>query len=721
MIQFKGFKPNAMQKIAGQLGYQGDMNGFNDYLSSNPDKQEAMNMYTNKAVQMARGGMVKRYAKGGDVTDLPPPNTGNPFDSPIGLPALGYEPGYSMQGKWLGSGPDPKLAGPVMTNSQVLPKDGYTTVGAGSDPANIQPIPSPASSTASASAGVKQLTQATVPQLTIPTAENANIKQQAVQRMLTPGLAQGQTVIPVGTQATAEQLVDPSSGQIGAMQGARTALANTTVAQVPTAKTATQAGAVTSNQAVDSALQATQAAQGSIDPRDTVNAAQATKNSVEDLSAAQGNATLLENPVTREIQNGELIDGVANAAKAAAFTEQIQAAQATPTDKATVQGQLEGLMQQFEGGATPAWAAGAMRNATAILAARGLGASSMAGQAVIQAAMESAMPIAQADAATLASFEAQNLSNRQQTSMLAAQQRATFMGMEFDQAFQARVQNASKISDVANMNFTAEQQIALENSRAANTMNLANLSNSQAMTMANASALANMDQANLSNRQQAAVQNAQSFLQMDMTNLTNQQQTELFKSQSRVQSLFTDQSAINAASQFNASSQNQTDQFFSSLQQQVSQFNAGQQNAQSQFNSGQANAQEQFNANLANQRDQFNAQNRLVIDQNNAVWRREIATADTSAVNRANELNANALLDISNSAYNNLWQLQSDTMEWAWTSSDNEAQRQTSIAVAKIAADAGLASQKYESDSASSSAFGTGIVSLLTGGIKLFG
>jgi hypothetical protein len=179
---------------------------------------------------------------------------------------------------------------------------------------------------------------------------------------------------------------------------------------------------------LDSALQATQAAQGSIDPRDTVTAAQATKNSVEDLSAAQGNATLLENPVTREIQNGELIDGVANAQKAAAFTEQIQAAQATPTDKATVAGQLEGLMTQFEGGATPAWAAGAMRNATATLAARGLGASSMAGQAIIQAAMESAMPIAQADAQTIAGFEAQNLSNRQQSAMLAAQQRALLWG-----------------------------------------------------------------------------------------------------------------------------------------------------------------------------------------------------------------------------------------------------------------------------------------------------
>ena len=54
--------------------------------------------------------------------------------------------------------------------------------------------------------------------------------------------------------------------------------------------------------------------------------------------------------------------------------------------------------------------------------------------------------------------------------MLAAQQRATFMGQEFDQAFQARVQNAARIGDIANMNFNAEQQIALENARAANTM-----------------------------------------------------------------------------------------------------------------------------------------------------------------------------------------------------------------------------------------------------------
>ena len=126
----------------------------------------------------------------------------------------------------------------------------------------------------------------------------------------------------------------------------------------------------------------------------------------------------MENPVQREIQDGELIEGVANAEKASQFTEQIQAATATPSSKATVKGQLDELQADFEGGKTPVWAAGAMRNVMARMASRGMGASSMAGQAMVQAAMESALPIAQADAQTQASFEAQNLTNRQSRAML---------------------------------------------------------------------------------------------------------------------------------------------------------------------------------------------------------------------------------------------------------------------------------------------------------------
>jgi hypothetical protein len=148
--------------------------------------------------------------------------------------------------------------------------------------------------------------------------------------------------------------------------------------------------------------------------------------------------------------------------------------------------------------------------------------------------------------------------------------------------------------------------------------------------------------------------------------------------------MFTDQAAINASAQFNATSQNQVDQFFSQLQSQVGQFNASQANAQSQYNAGQVNTIERFNAELNNQREQFNAQNRLVIDQANAQWRRQIATADTVAINRANELNATALLGLSNTAYNNLWQHYGDVMEWAWTSSENNAERVLQMAMAEL-------------------------------------
>jgi hypothetical protein len=253
-----------------------------------------------------------------------------------------------------------------------------------------------------------------------------------------------------------------------------------------------------------------------------------------------------------------------------------EAATGAPSSAGTVQGQLTNLMEDFEGDATPAWAAGAMRAATAALASRGLGASSMAGQAIIQATMESALPIAMQDAQTNAGFEMQNLSNRQATAMFGAQQRAQFLGMDFDQKFQAKVANASRIADVANMNFTAEQQIALENARMAQTVDITNLNAKNAKIMADAASLSQMDMANLNNRQQAAVQNAQAFLQMDMANLDNEQQTSIMKAQSMVSALLSDTAAANAAKQFNATSENQTNQFYASLTSNIAQFNVDQ-------------------------------------------------------------------------------------------------------------------------------------------------
>jgi hypothetical protein len=421
---------------------------------------------------------------------------------------------------------------------------------------------------------------------------------------------------------------------------------------------------------------------------------------IRDVQAAQGTGQQIVSPSKRALQQGELVSGAANAEQSAQFLEGIEAATGAPSSAATVQGQLTSLMSQFEGDTPPAWAAGAMRQATSIMAQRGLAASSMAGQAIVQAAMESSLPIAMQDAQTVASFEAQNLSNRQQRAMLAAQQRATFLGMEFDQQFQARVQNASKISDIANINFSAEQQIALENAQLAQTVDLTNLSNRQATTMAQASAIAQADMANLSNRQQAAVQNAQSFLQMDFRNLDISQQNDMFKTQSVVQGLFTDAASENASRQFNATSENQTNQFFASLKAQVGQFNATQSNSMEQYNVGQTNALEQFKQQVKNQRDQFNAQNALVIAQANAQWRQQLATVNNASLNDANRQNALQANGLTQKGLDEIWQKERDLMAYAFATAESAAERRNKLLLQELDAEG-------KSDSAFSSALGT--------------
>jgi hypothetical protein len=543
------------------------------------------------------------------------------------------------------------------------------------------------------------------------------IEDVTTERVTDPTLPEGARVDPTMIKQEAGQFIEAGSGQVSGEFGvSEVAQAETYLAQnVEQPDTAKYEADVVSDDVIAQTEALNAAQTNEDDPRAKVTAAMATASMVGDLNAAQGTATLMENEVQREIQDGELVSGAAaDATKAAKFTEQIDAATATPSEKATVQGQLVGLMEQFEGTTPPPWAAGAVRLANQQMAARGLSASSMAGQAIIQAAMESALPIAQADAATQAQFEAQNLSNRQQKQMLAAEQRAKFLGQEFDQEFQTRVLNASKISDIANMNFTADQQVQLENARAVQTMNLENLSNRQAMVLAEASALANLDMGNLNNRQQTAVQNAQNFLQMDLANLSNQQQTAIFKTQQNIQAMLTDQAARNAAMQFNAQSENQANQFYDNLNSSINMFNSEQRNAQERFNAGQVNAAEQFNAEMKNQREQFNATNQLVVDQSNATWRREIATADTAAINRANEINAINTLDISNTAYNNLWQLYGDQMEWAINSYESEADRVSAHTLEILRQDGNEKAAKYAADAKASSAIGGAVVSLLT-------
>ena len=211
---------------------------------------------------------------------------------------------------------------------------------------------------------------------------------------------------------------------------------------------------------------------------------------------------------------------------------------------------------------------------------------------------------------------------------------------------------------------------------------------------------------NLSNRQQAATINAQNFFQMDMSNLNNRQQTELANTQIRQQYLLSDQAAVNASRQFNATNQQQTDQFFANLNTSIQDSNAKRNDAMNQLNISEQNkvnalnaknqvavneanaarqaALNQFNASLKDTRDKFNVENQRVIDQSNVEWRRAINTANTAAINAANQTNAANKLDISNYAMNALWQQWRDEASWANTGVENDKNRAHNMAIAAL-------------------------------------
>ena len=270
---------------------------------------------------------------------------------------------------------------------------------------------------------------------------------------------------------------------------------------------------------------------------------------------------------------------------------QVTAAQALPSADATVQGQLAKLMQQFEGGETPAWAAGALRNANAIMAQRGLGSSSIAGAAVTQAAMESAIGIAAQDAATFSQFEMQNLNNRQQARLVNAQ---AFLQMD-----------------------------------------LANLSNEQQMTMFKSQSII---QSLFTD--QAAENASRQF------NASSQGQTDQFFANLKTQVSQFNASQTNAMEQFKAGQTDSVNMFNRQMNDATEQFNAQNRLVIDQSNAEWRRAVTTANnatQNEANRTDAMNASNMTLSAYNNLMQRERdfysfAFTAGENALNRANEL-----------------------------------------------------------------------------------
>ena len=150
------------------------------------------------------------------------------------------------------------------------------------------------------------------------------------------------------------------------------------------------------------------------------------------------------------------------AAQQTGLTQAAQAATGTITSDATVKGQLSSLQTEVQtalasGNPLPVWARGAAKAAEAAMANRGLSASSMAAEALAEGIMQSAIPIAAADAATYKQMIFQNLSNNQQANITNAQ---SYLKMDM-----ANLSNRQQ-ANLANLN--TRQSFLLSDQAAAN-------------------------------------------------------------------------------------------------------------------------------------------------------------------------------------------------------------------------------------------------------------
>ena len=173
--------------------------------------------------------------------------------------------------------------------------------------------------------------------------------------------------------------------------------------------------------------------------------------------------------VTTEITPEMLVkaaQGKMSPEEAQAYVDALKAGQATVTKEMTIQGQLENLSAQAKDGQIPSYATAAARSAMSAMAARGLGASTMASGAIFNAILESQLPIAQADANTFAQYGLANATNAQQATLAKAAALSSLNLANLNNRQQAAVENSKRFLQVDLANLETKQQTAVFNAKA---------------------------------------------------------------------------------------------------------------------------------------------------------------------------------------------------------------------------------------------------------------
>ena len=239
------------------------------------------------------------------------------------------------------------------------------------------------------------------------------------------------------------------------------------------------------------------------------------------------------------------------------------------------------------------------------------------------------------------------------------------------------------------------------------TVTLENLSNKQEATINTANIISKMEFENLDAREVAALNNSKNFMAMDLANLDNEQKSNIINNQNRVQSILEDQKVVNAQRLFTADSQNDFIKFYDQLNSNIDMFNTEQVNGMEQFNVSELNSIYQFNAQLENGREQFYKDMQYNIDLSNTKWRQSIALQENEQLFEANARDVQNKFNLSNEQLNRIWDRQDSLMDWAWKSSENEKDRESKMALAKMELEWQKYSAKKQSQGSTFAALGT--------------
>ena len=226
---------------------------------------------------------------------------------------------------------------------------------------------------------------------------------------------------------------------------------------------------------------------------------EARKAAAADMMAVVGNippevtAAIAEDPATVEAQ----IDKGEN-------LEVIAAVAALP-EEALVSTQMENLLAGMEDGKTPAWARPAVAAIEQQMAQRGLSASTVGRDALFNAIIQSALPMAQSNAQALQQRAAQNLSNEQQANLASAQNTMT-----------VRMANLSNKQTAASQTADMAQQIKVQQGQF-----------KQQATITTADQQQQVRQQNVQNAQQQASQESSQRQQTALANLDAESRSDL--------------------------------------------------------------------------------------------------------------------------------------------------------------------------------------------------